>query len=53
MIQDHYFPASVEQIAKRLEGEKKELEPESAKRKELINKRREGWKSKDQKYLMN
>ena len=50
MIQDHFVPSSVEQKTKRLEAEKKDLQAERAKRKELIKKRREEWKTKGKKY---
>ena len=51
MIQDNYVPSSVEQKTKRLEEEKKELATERTKRKELIKKRREEWKTQVKKIL--
>ena len=46
MKQDHYVPASVEEKTKIIEAEKKELEPERAKRKELIKKKKRRMENK-------
>ena len=53
MIQDNYVPASVEQKTKRIEAEKKELESERAKRKELIKKGEKNGNQKVKNIMMN
>ena len=50
MIQENYVPVSVEKKEQRLEEEKKALETERTKKKELIKNRREEWKTKGKKY---
>ena len=53
MIQENYVPVSVEKKEQRLQEEKKALETERTKKKELIKNRREEWKNKGKKYHDN
>ncbi len=53
MIQDNFYPSSVEQKLKRNDEEKKKTQEAREKKRELIKKLREEWKAKGQKYHEN